>query len=309
MNCLLAGIRLTAVALALPLLGASAIVAAQEAALPLPEVTVQAHVLAPKARRFVMNVTAASGYFMDEPVQLWRRPVCPLVAGLAHREGQYVFDQLDAAFASVRVARGETGCHPNFFFIVTTEPKAVLNGAWDRNWHLFNDASPTLVRDFIGTERPVRVWYNTILSGKDGPAMPAGAIPALASDPQLSEYVFGNLPTIEHAGNGLRSSYQALNDLMAVIVIVNPNEVQGLNWAQVADYAAMVGLTRISPDVDPGDTPSILHLFTAASGSRPAGLSDWDRAFLKALYVTDPALRSQRFQVSHLMERELAAPN
>ena len=271
----------------------------------LSQVTVEGHLLEEKARSFVMNVTGASGFFMDAPVQLWRRPICPYVAGLPRQEGQFAFDHLEAVLTSIGVPRGKVGCHPNFFFIVTAEPESVLNGAWKRNWHLFGDASPSIVKQFIRTPRPVRVWYNNILSGEDSPAAGAAHIPALMNDPLLAESLFGAIPSIEHDGNGVRARFVAFNDLLAVVAIVDPTKLQGVDWTQVVEYVVIAGLTRVDPDVDLGDTPSILHLFTAAAGARPAGLSEWDRFFLKELYGTDPTLRSQRFEVSHRMVSDL----
>lgn len=273
--------------------------------IPLSQVTVEGHLLEEKARSFVMKVTGASGFFMDAPVQLWRRPICPYIAGLPHEEGQFVYDHLEAVLTSIGVPRGKVGCHPNFFFIVTAEPETVLNGAWKRNGHLFGDVSPSIVKQFIRTPRPVRVWYNNILSGEDSPAVGTAHIPALMSDPMLAESQFGGIPGIEHDGNGVRARFVAFNDLLAVVAIVDPTKLQGIDWTQVVEYVVMAGLTRIDPDVDLGDTPSILHLFTAAAGARPAGLSEWDRFFLKELYSTDPTLRSQRFEVSHRMASDL----
>jgi hypothetical protein len=301
--------RLGGMRLGLPaflLLGASAIAAPQQTAeAPLPQVTIEAHTLEQKARSFVMNVTAASGFFMDAPVQLWRRPICPMIAGLRRQEGQAVFDRIDDVLTSIGVPHGQVGCHPNFFVIVTNEPESVLRGAWQRNWHLFGDASLSDVKQFIGTQRPVRVWYNTILDGQDGPATTTQGVPALAGDPTLNGSWIAEVPAIASGDDGVRARFQAFNDLLAVVAIVDPTELQGFNWTQVADYIVMAGLTRVAPDVTLGGTPSILGLFTVAAGSRPMGLSDWDRTFLKELYGTDPTWRGQRFEVSRLMVRDL----
>jgi hypothetical protein len=285
--------------------GAPAAPAAASDPSSLAQMTVEGHILEVKARRFVMDVTAASGFFMDAAVQQWRRPICPMIAGLPQREGQFVFDHLDTVLASIGAPRGEVGCHPNFFFIVTNEPESVLRGAWKRNWHLFGDASPTLVERFIRTQRPVRIWYNNVLAGADGPAVAAASVPALASDPMFAQSPFASVPAIEHDGNQLRARFTAINDLLAVVALIDPTELQGFNWAQVADYVAMTGLTRVAPNVNVRDTPSILQLFTVAAGSRPTGLSDWDRSFLKDLYGTDPGRRGQRLEVSRLMVRDL----
>jgi hypothetical protein len=271
----------------------------------LPQVTVEGHLLEKKTWRFAINVTAASGFFLDEAVQQWRRPICPFVAGLPPSDGQFVFDHLVSVFDSVGVPRGKAGCHPNFFFVVTDEPETLLKGAWKRNWHLFGDVSPTLVERFIHTRRPVRVWYNNILAGADGPAVAAATVPALSSDPMFAASPFAETPAVTSDGNQLRARFTVTNELLSVIAIIDPTQVQGLTWVQVTDYVAMSGLTRTAPDVDVGDTPSILNLFSAAAGPRPEELSGWDRDFLKDLYLADPGRRGQRLQVSHQMARDL----
>jgi hypothetical protein len=303
LKCLIDGVR---PGLPVFLLAGPAAIAAAGSPDPMAHVTVEAHTLEQKARSFVMNLTAASGFALDGNVQQWRQPICPMIAGLPRKEGQAVFDRIDDVLTASGAPRGKVGCHPNFFVIVTNEPESVLRGAWQRNWHLFGDASLADVKQFIRTQRPVRVWYNTILTGQDGgSATTAQGVPALASDLNLNGSAFAQVPAVASGDDGVRARFQALNDLLAVVAIVDPTELQGFNWTQVADYIAMAGLTRVAPDVDLGGTPSILGLFTVAAGSRPPGLSDWDRTFLKGLYSTDPTWRDQRFQVSHLMARDL----
>jgi hypothetical protein len=46
--------------------------------------------------------------------------------------------------------------------------------------------------------------------------------------------------------------------------------------------------------VPPGTAHTILRLFEGPPESAPAGMTDWDRAFLKLLYATDQTLKTQR---------------
>jgi hypothetical protein len=59
----------------------------------------------------------------------------------------------------------------------------------------------------------------------------------------------------------------------------------------------MMGLSNIDMDVDVGDAPSVLQLFSPAR-SPALGLSNWDTAYLTALYRTDQGSRSQRFEIA-----------
>jgi hypothetical protein len=59
----------------------------------------------------------------------------------------------------------------------------------------------------------------------------------------------------------------------------------------------MMGLSNIDTDVDVGTAPSILQLFSSERRS-VLGFSNWDSAFLTALYQTDQMSRSQRFEIA-----------
>jgi hypothetical protein len=266
-----------------------------------PQVTVQAGVLEDRVHSYISNVTRVPYWSIDDPVQLWRRPICPLIAGLPRNEGEFVFEHLTAVLTSIGVPRGQPGCHPNFFIVVTSEPESILNGVWDRNWHVFGDESPTLVRKFIDTPRPVRIWYNNIPVGQDAPP----GMPPIIAASNLGGTSFAGLPTFVHDGNGLHAEYVMVNDMLSVIAIVDITKVAGLDWGQVTDYIAMAGLTKVDLDADVGDTPSILHLFAASADSSPKGLSDWDQAFLRELYHSNVFARHQRKIVSHLMVQDL----
>jgi hypothetical protein len=266
-----------------------------------PQVTVEARVLEKKVQTYISNVSRVPFWSNDDPVQLWRRPICPVVAGLPREEGEFIFDRLADVLTAIGATRGAAGCRPNFFVLVTPEPETVLNGMWDRNWNMFGDASPTLVKRFIAEPRPVRIWYNNIPSTADH----IQATTSIVATSNLAGTSFAGLPTVDHDGNGLRAQHVWVHDMLAVVAIVDITRVAGLDWGQVTDYIAMAGLTTVDLDADVGDTPSILHLFTASADSRPDGLSDWDRAFLKELYHSDVMSRRQRMEVSHRMVRDL----
>ena len=59
----------------------------------------------------------------------------------------------------------------------------------------------------------------------------------------------------------------------------------------------MISLAQIDPDVDPGSYDSILGLF-AHPESAPAGLTDWDRAFLEGLYGAEQTAENPRSRLS-----------
>jgi hypothetical protein len=102
--------------------------------------------------------------------------------------------------------------------------------------------------------------------------------------------------------------FSELSDLTSVIVVVDFNRVMGLDLRQVADYIALTGLTELKPDADIGEVPSILRLFTTSEDARPQGLTAWDKAFIKGLYLTDAFYRGQHVEIAQHMYRDLTAP-
>ena len=71
-------------------------------------------------------------------------------------------------------------------------------------------------------------------------------------------------------------------------------------------YIAIVGLAEVRADADLADAPTILHLFSVPENERPAGLSRWDQAFLKALYRTEQTDRQQLEEIKTAVAAEIA---
>jgi hypothetical protein len=262
----------------------------------LPQITITGKSLQRAVDKFVYKAMG-SGYVRAEehPVTRWRQPICPLVAGLSRTKGQLLFDRLVAAWTSLAIPVGASGCQANFFVIVSAHPEADLKAMWRHADGMFGDARRA--RSFIDTPRPVRIWYNTRPIASDGTI--GGVIPTFGPPLPFLEFRGPPLPDLE---------FSMLPDLTSVFAVVDVNRVAGLEWPQVADYIAMTGLTELKLDADVGDVPSILRLFTTSGEARPQRLSDWDKTFIKELYVTNAVLRGQRAEIAKRMYRDLAAP-
>jgi hypothetical protein len=241
--------------------------------------------------KFVANVTGGDLGSHDHPMARWREPICPVVAGLSRAEGQMLFDRFVDVLASVDARVDASGCRANLFIVVTAHPEADLRSWRRRDVHVFGDLRGT--DEFIGTPRPVRIWYNASLVDADGRAASTfgGTLRGIPS------YRIDAVPHRE---------FDVVPELSSVIAVVDSRRMAGLDWRQVADYIAMAGLTDMKLDADVGDVPSILRLFTAAAGARPLRLTAWDRAFIKELYLADPVDRHQRLEMAKRMYHDLA---
>jgi len=273
--------RLLFVASASLLVAPDAFAADAPAAGPTVVQAVTVHPPAPKAeqeKRIHAFVGAVAQPVNQDGLVRWTRPICPLEAGLARDQGIYVIQRLSQVAKSVGAPVGPRHCEPNLFIAATTDPEKLAR-AWARHNRNYFKGRPAAVARFQQTDHPVRVWYNAEFSGAAG----QGDSPAAGLSSGYSQ-----APTITFADDS-RLVFNAPRGLSSVILIIDGRRLDGIRTAALADYVAMVGLTRMSPNTDPGDAPTILKLFDrpGPDGERPSGLTDWDRDFLRALYQAD----------------------
>jgi hypothetical protein len=97
-------------------------------------------------------------------------------------------------------------------------------------------------------------------------------------------------------------------DFTSVVVVVNDAKTGQATFGQLADYIAMVALTRVDLTADFAGADSILRLFaTSGSGAPPSRLTQWDQSFLKALYDVDISHQRPRKLISTTMIQRLVA--
>jgi len=249
------------------------------------EVTVTAHRAELEARvsKFVNEITAVE---TGEGLPLWHRAVCPLVWGLTPQENEFIVERISliARAAAVPLAGGH--CRANLFIFVTTQPTQLLHAMERRNfkYNFGDDAYPLAVDELIATPRAARVWYTSYKRTPDG--LPAGFIVNIRDNPSpLSLHV---VRWIAH-----------------VYVIVDQKRLESVTRGQLADYVALAGLAQLKPGARLGDASTILKLFDGAPQDAPAGMTDWDKDFLKSLYATDQKSTLQRTQIAHQMVHEM----
>jgi hypothetical protein len=262
----------------------------------LPQITITGKSLQRAVDHFISKAMGVAVRSQEHPVARWRQPICPLVAGLSPTKGQVLFDRLADAWTSLAIPVGASGCHANFFVLLSADPEADLNALLKHAPGMFGYARGA--RSFIETPRPVRVWYNITSISRDGTAP---IIPLMGG-------VMSGVPVFQEPDLLPDLQFDALPDLTSVIAVVDFKRVVGLDLRQLADYIAVTGLTELKLDADIGEVPSVLRLFAASGDARPQHLTDWDKAFIRELYATDTVSRGQRVDMAQRMYRDLAAP-
>jgi len=244
---------------------------------------------------FVSSITVNA---MEEPLARWQTPICPLVSGLSLEQGEFVLGRVSQIAHDAGAPLDARDCKSaNLLIIVAEDPQELLKQWWQRySWQFNDDRGIAGIKRFVGASRTVRVWYNVFSQcvGHAGSVMikPSGIIVSSCSKVGMS--------TRLRYENGMM-----LRVLRSAMVVVDARQTHGLQLGQLSDYIAMLALAHIREDADPGDGPTILHLFGGGEGDKPLSLSRWDQDFLSALYHTDPGSAARLTEIKNRMFRDL----
>ncbi len=259
--------------------------------------------LAPKVRKFVNQIAAReNGY---EGLARWQSRLCPLVLGFPPAQAEWIRKRIVTVALEAKVPfRSDPHCRPNNLFIFANDnPKGLLQEWDDRNSAragVFGDATSFVIKEFIAAPRAVRVWYNAGMQTASGLGLSGsvnygsmygstGGTPWIQQTPLDASHIRSNV----------------IYTFSSVFVIADATRLRGVTLGQFADYIAMVALADIEPGAHPGDAPTILKLFDGPPQSAPAGMTDWDLAFLKSLYATDQSSKLQRRLIQRAMMRQI----
>jgi hypothetical protein len=247
-------------------------------------------------------VSSVAGHPLNEALARWNSPICPLVAGLPRSEGEFVLARLSQVAAEAAAPLGAEKCRVNFYVVLTHEPDVLLKKWNARDKRMFMTRNGRgAVNTFLGSHRPVRVWYNSEFVSSEGILDTANTTTAglIGMGAQTAD-----IP-VNRAQSGSRLRYGAVLGLSTVIVVVDTNQLSNLNFGQLADYIALIGLAQVNLDADPGTVPTILTLFRD-SANRPEALSSWDQAFLYSLYHEDQSNVTQVSTMKRTMVEHIA---
>lgn len=217
---------------------------------------------------------AVSGNVYDVPLARFEMPLCPGVAGLTTEMASLMIDRIrdNGRFVDLRIQ--EDGCNPNFIVAFVEDGQDMLSRMIEDEPRRFQWLTSVEKRAML-EPGPVRVWTDVMPATRDGAAIGRGR----------------NLvdPPVTGAWGAHSRIYTLLrNDIVSVWVIIDRDAVRGMSLLQLADYATMRGLVQTEPQEDLGIS-SVLGLFNE-NGPWPERLTDFDRAYLTAVYDWIPNL-------------------
>lgn len=220
----------------------------------------------------------------------WDQGVCIMVGNLPEAQAQYVIDRITAISLEAGLEPKGPGCEPQLIITFTTDgagaAQNMVAAAEGNTASLFRtefdglNLGESALQDFMYSDRAVRWWATSIPIAPNGRPMfdprTGRAFPPSPYDP----------PSPSAGTDGKGRLTDGLRDfLQKVVVIVDVAALEDVNWDQLADYLAMVGLAQVHPSVEIAND-SILNLFS----NHAPGLSIWDRSYLIGLYWSDPTV-------------------
>lgn len=249
-----------------------------------------------RAVDFVKSTGVANG---QKQVARWVVPVCIKVIGVSPSQAARVANLMRGVAREANMPVARRGCEPNISVNFAADAGEVVRQIYARRPRRFDEASPTQRKQLLYGSAPVRWWYATEMTDRDG-VKGHNMTATFITSADASNGVFSlpdGMPTTQQYNSGSHVRTPTVRSLYGATVIVDAMKAGRTSIDSIAAYAAMVAFAEMEADAPPTD--SILGLFQPQSVD--TALTDWDMAFLKSLYRM-PLDRRSLIQRGHLVE-------
>lgn len=262
-----------------------------------------------KSEAFVRTATV-----LPDEGQFARRfdPVCPSVSGIDVQLAKRVTTKIRDVARTAGIAVAGANCRTNILINFTDNVDNFFTQSRKTRPGLFSAMRPFERTALFSSTAPIRWFYATeTLTGDRGSLeRTAGNSPmsvgtggqatgeggASSSGVGGTDSPISNRGSLKVTSSSLIGSNIVVN-LSSAVIVVDVNASSGSLLDSVAAYAAMVSLAQIKLGGQYGGYPSILAMYEngKAREEAPRDLTEWDYAYLRALY-TAPANRAARIQ-------------
>ena len=208
--------------------------------------------------------------------------VCPAAVGLVEAQNAKIARRLREVAKAAAIPVARPGCKPNVLLIVTGDKRGLIGQLRRKYPAYFEGVSFSEIERMMRDSSPVAAWHVEGRLDADGIA--------------VKRDVITGQEIIERTDAPSRLSTASRPHFIASIVVVDTHSLAGLTATQLADYAAMRAFARTDPRrLGTSIAPTILSVIEAPMNSSvPPTLTEWDLAFLKSLYASDPNVRASR---------------
>jgi hypothetical protein len=220
---------------------------------------------------------------------------CPAALGFSPAHKAAIESRLRAVAQAAGMRLGRPGCRANMLVLVTADKRVFFETLRRRHPRLLGGMASAAYLRLLNEPGPVSAWHQEDDLDADG----------LVLDGDMD----AGVPINRSVGNAFRLTTPTRRNIEAAALVVEGRALHGLSIIQVADYAAMRLFARTDPSRLTAASPStILRAIDAPMGSEvPLTLTEWDLAFLRGLYSSNPNQRAggQRGEINGLIARQL----
>ena len=89
-------------------------------------------------RQISKFVAGAVFTYLNDSLERWNTPICPLVAGLPKERGEFVLARVSEIARDAHAPLGSEHCRPNLYVVVSDNPDDLLKKWSKRDINLFN---------------------------------------------------------------------------------------------------------------------------------------------------------------------------
>lgn len=228
-------------------------------------------------------------------IPLFYKQVCPAAYGLTDALNGAITDRMRAVAAAAGLSVADKGCRANLLLFVPKDRGALMAQLHTQRSELFGQTSDRLLGDPEAGSAPTLAWQLLEQRGADGRSISGGRREGQ--------------PMIQEAVTTSRLLPSGRSDLDVAVVVFDTQAALGFTPTQLADYAVMRALVPGTNKAPNPPVPSILSIFRdkQAGKASPLSVTQWDLAFLKALYADRGSAFTggQRARVEEAMSRAL----
>lgn len=241
------------------------------------------------AREFVDTASAPANY---RGLARWERELCLGVVGLRVEAANQILDRVSDVARELEVPLGEPGCAPNAVIVATEDGRALATALVGERRRAFrigftrSNRGARALETFRTSDAAVRWWHISFPYGENGKC--------------LAIKVFqGPMPCATSYDRSFRG--QGIIDVIRrAVIILDVPKLEGADFRALSDYIAMLVLVQVDPNGDTGRFDTVLNLF--GGDGQVHGLTDWDWAYLQALYGARPQRLNPRAQAVALAD-------
>jgi hypothetical protein len=238
--------------------------------------------LVDKTTQFVRQRLPTSRF---EQYARFRDPICVKVIGLPAEFDAFVAKRVtDIARQVDAPVAAAANCTPNVNVLFSAQPQAQLDDISKRRDILFGFHWVAQTKQLSTFNRPVQSWYLTRTVGTGGDS----ALELNQGSTFTDGLVSLDARPVGRAGSRLGEDMSS--ELVHSLIIADANKVAGEKIDAVADYVAVLALSRWQKLETCSGLPTILNLMADGcdASDRPEAATEADLALLKGLYAADP---------------------